>query len=582
MDLYCNLDNADIMEVGSCNVNGSLRDHARTGTRYVGVDMEAGPGVDVVIDPDQPLPFPDQSFDLVLSSSVFEHDAFFWESFVNIARKTKLGGYIYISVPSNGLIHRYPADCWRFYPDAGTALACWAQRQGLDVNLVESFVANRQNDVWNDFVAIFRHGPLDDTLPATFVYQRFPCANVKTWQSAELLFPQEQSEDMLMLAQARRGDLTMRLGRRLAGQRLETESLRKALTTAHEEVRQLRSALRHGGPVGAGPIDRVEAHGARLNIQTDFAFDVGVAVEEAQRLANEAVGLDLDSLDYGAVSADGAAVIGRDGFAFISGGSNAWSEQIRGEAMISDGLLAQSVADIAAMQRECAARAIPQCVIVVPEKDIVYPELSPNCDGVVLGRRSVHYLQDLQPAVIYPLDDMLAAKSDALVYHRRDSHYNAFGGLIVANAALRAMNLEQIDYRDVPFIHRPFQDDLAVKWEPFPTLRRTVPFDYHEEVLQPGNPLTGLHICLHSSAAQNGRTAIIFGDSYSWNPDGGLSRFLTRKFERTHFIWGRHIDWTVVDAIAPSAIIMQTAERFLIGGLVYRKPARADSETAQV
>jgi hypothetical protein len=64
---------------------------------------------------------------------------------------------------------------------------------------------------------------------------------------------------------------------------------------------------------------------------------------------------------------------------------------------------------------------------------------------------------------------------------------------------------------------------------------------------------------------------MIFGDSYSWNPDAGLSRFMTRRFETVHFLWGRDIDWSLVDAIAPSAIVVQAAERFLIQGLVYRK-----------
>jgi hypothetical protein len=46
---------------------------------------------------------------------------------------------------------------------------------------------------------------------------------------------------------------------------------------------------------------------------------------------------------------------------------------------------------------------------------------------------------------------------------------------------------------------------------------------------------------------------------------------MTRRFETVHFLWGRDIDWSLVDAIAPSAIVVQAAERFLIQGLVYRK-----------
>jgi len=53
------------------------------------------------------------------------------------------------------MFHRYPVDCWRFYPDSGLALESWGRRSGFNCALLESFVGNRMNDIWNDFVAIF-------------------------------------------------------------------------------------------------------------------------------------------------------------------------------------------------------------------------------------------------------------------------------------------------------------------------------------------------------------------------------------------------------------------------------------------
>ena len=42
----------------------------------------------------------------------------FWVTFAEMARVVKAGGFVYISVPVNGPVHRHPMDCWRFYPDA--------------------------------------------------------------------------------------------------------------------------------------------------------------------------------------------------------------------------------------------------------------------------------------------------------------------------------------------------------------------------------------------------------------------------------------------------------------------------------
>lgn len=147
------------LDIGSMNVNGSLRVACPSHVRYVGVDLAPGPGVDVVVEDTGRLPLLGGEYDLVLSSSCLEHDPFFWQTFVEMARVLAPGGHIYLNVPSNGHYHRHPLDCWRFYPDAGVALERWCARQGHPVTLVESFVASRRDSEWNDCIAVFRKGP---------------------------------------------------------------------------------------------------------------------------------------------------------------------------------------------------------------------------------------------------------------------------------------------------------------------------------------------------------------------------------------------------------------------------------------
>jgi SAM-dependent methyltransferase len=146
----------DVLELGSLDVNGSLRACCPSASRYVGVDAAAGRGVDLVVSPGDPLPFPDGSFDVAVTSSTFEHDVCFWESFVECLRVLRPGGFLYVNAPSNHGFHRYPLDCWRFYPDAGIALVAWARRRAVDVELIESFVADPVDECWADFVAVFR------------------------------------------------------------------------------------------------------------------------------------------------------------------------------------------------------------------------------------------------------------------------------------------------------------------------------------------------------------------------------------------------------------------------------------------
>lgn len=56
IDWYLGTDTIDVIDLGAMNVNGSYRDLFPAGTRYVGVDLEAGPGVDVVLEDAFKLP----------------------------------------------------------------------------------------------------------------------------------------------------------------------------------------------------------------------------------------------------------------------------------------------------------------------------------------------------------------------------------------------------------------------------------------------------------------------------------------------------------------------------------------------
>ena len=148
-----------IIEVGSMVVaGGSLREASPEASNYTGIDCEAGPGVDIVAFDPYRLPVADESADAVVSSSTFEHAEFFWLTFLEMIRVCKPGGFIYVNSPSNGYVHRHPVDCWRFYPDAGQALAKWAVRNGHHVELVETFMGEPDEDVahWIDWVAIWR------------------------------------------------------------------------------------------------------------------------------------------------------------------------------------------------------------------------------------------------------------------------------------------------------------------------------------------------------------------------------------------------------------------------------------------
>ena len=126
-----------VLEVGSLNINGGLRDFRPAGGDYVGVDFSPENGVNIVVKRNSQLPFSSETFDLVVSSSCLEHDLIFWLTFLEMCRVLKHGAYLYLNVPSKGKYHQYPIDAWRFFPDAGIGLRDWARLNDHDIELLE-------------------------------------------------------------------------------------------------------------------------------------------------------------------------------------------------------------------------------------------------------------------------------------------------------------------------------------------------------------------------------------------------------------------------------------------------------------
>ena len=129
---------------------------------YIGVDIVDGDNVDVVLEDPYKYPFEDESIDVIVANSIFEHSEFFWSLFLELTRILKPSGILYINAPSNGNFHRGPfdqdslVDVYRFYPDSGKALQKWGNKNGLkNLILLESYTFKKRTQNWNDFVAVF-------------------------------------------------------------------------------------------------------------------------------------------------------------------------------------------------------------------------------------------------------------------------------------------------------------------------------------------------------------------------------------------------------------------------------------------
>lgn len=80
----------------------------------VGIDMVPGPGVDRVLDLEEPLPPDLPKFAHVDCLSVLEHSRRPWLLAANIERLMKSKATLYLSAPFVWRVHAYPDDYFRF------------------------------------------------------------------------------------------------------------------------------------------------------------------------------------------------------------------------------------------------------------------------------------------------------------------------------------------------------------------------------------------------------------------------------------------------------------------------------------
>jgi SAM-dependent methyltransferase len=147
-----------ILDLGSQDVNGSYRPlFSEPPWDYAGLDMAAGKNVDIVLrTPYVWSVIASESADVVISGQAFEHIQYFWITMLEVARVLKPGGICCILAPSSGPEHRYPMDCWRFYPDGMVSLAHFAQMEVIEAVTQWQDLGYSDSDCWHDSMLVCR------------------------------------------------------------------------------------------------------------------------------------------------------------------------------------------------------------------------------------------------------------------------------------------------------------------------------------------------------------------------------------------------------------------------------------------
>jgi len=208
--------------------------------------------------------------------------------------------------------------------------------------------------------------------------------------------------------------------------------------------------------------------------------------------------------------------------------------------------------------------------LIVPDKEIVYPEYLPD-EIVPALTRPVHEILAIADRVgapvAYALDDLQRAKRSEAVYPRTDSHWSHRGAL-VAYRSLRdlvadaGVSMPPLDESEISWSEPTVPGGLGQKMHPV----RTSPTPWatlrsHRSRLVFDNQVVNHgRVIVFEQEGGRGPTCVLFGESFAQH----LVLFLKESFRRLVYVHTSMLVDEIVAVERPDVVLSLPVERFLI------------------
>lgn len=286
----------------------------------------------------------------------------------------------------------------------------------------------------------------------------------------------------------------------------------------------------------------------------------------------------------GSASSDGAAVLGRDGYLYLSEGSNNVLSRYARNQDSTDALAKTWLSLLDARKQRQKAQGRQFVQIIVPEKISSLPENFPQPletpTGLLKALEAAGVNSSSEESYISVLQ--LFRSAGARAVPRLDSHQSTYGSYLVARAFARMEGsdaLESIDFSSTEFR----SGDLAMRFFGYPAYEEAeCPNDGENRILAVApkrvstvEPPNGGHLgtqCIWQNPnAPIDKTVVVFGNSCFHR--GGrslLSWWFSRLYKNFHFVWSNEVDDDYASSVNADMVVGQSMERFLFA----RQPQR--------
>jgi alginate O-acetyltransferase complex protein AlgJ len=275
------------------------------------------------------------------------------------------------------------------------------------------------------------------------------------------------------------------------------------------------------------------------------------------------------------VSPSAKAVVGRDGYLFYAAEQSV--DYYRGVSPFTPAAVARWLAELEIRRAWLSERGIRYLVVIVPNKEMIYPEHMPEALGPVrkttrLDQLLEHVRSSSTLEVLDLREPLRAAKSRAHVYHRTDTHWNDVGAFVAYEHIVQRLHrwFPEMPATPVAVSSRTrfkaagdlarliaLEDRFTEEWiELVPIATRRAEDVTSRRALRGRSDELAAMEC----PACGGPRAIMFHDSFNTN----LAPFLAEHFSRIVYAAGTFFDRTLIEDEHPDVVIQQFVERVLM------------------
>ena len=243
-------------------------------------------------------------------------------------------------------------------------------------------------------------------------------------------------------------------------------------------------------------------------------------------------------------------------------------EQITGALRFSDSQLAVWTQVLSHRADWCARHGTVYREMIIPEKHVVYADKLPRSIKLSNRRPALQILDALEDpiraSVLYPIDELIAARDERPTFFKTDTHWCSFGAYIGYAALMKSLarDMEVLPYPAdaIEYVEKRYVGDLGVR---FPAEREeragflTVP-------AQPA-PIHQNHhfgrgaVHLYEGVDPALPTCVLFRDSFS----NSLIPFLVYNFSRIFALSSLSHFTDLLEVERPDVVLSITIERFL-------------------